>query len=1115
MASPENLKARIDGASAVIARIAGAVRHWLDKRLDQVRDEIRNREAMVRSRHEDQVTARRRTVQQEHEAALNKARAGQDERIRLAQQLYEAGVAALDRKIQKAREELHAAAHRQTQEIEEVFRDHVAEIEEHFQEQLGGIEREHAETLEAIQHELGKKRRKARSTRDNRLERASAERQEAEAVAAQELAARCREIDQQLQVALGASTAKLAEAKKRAREDHSAQEKEIEAQARERIRLAAGEFAETRRRIDASLALYVERTGWLHRAFDDTAWQGFRPALQAPDPESLTHVRIGRITADSPWGKLDVPGSVPLLGRSNLLIRLDGSGSQRTRELVQGLLLRILATLPAGNALFSFIDPVALGENVAAFLHLQDHARKLIDEAVRIRPDDIEKCLSLLVDQIAINQTSYLRDDFSSIAQFNAQAAELAVPYRLVVVFGFPTAFETRSLEHLLSILQAGPRCGVHAVIVADPARKMLEGFRLADFEQLSLVLEWDEGKIRLRGPAAPSRLIEPDPAPPKALSRSVLDQVGRLAAEGGGLSVPFIRVAPQPAAVGKATSVDELCVPLGPAGARRLQELRLGRGTEQHGIVAGTTGAGKSNLLHVIITNLSLLYAPGEVELYLVDFKVGVEFKPYALRRLPTARVIAIESEREFGLSVLEGLNQELRRRGELFRKKAVPDVAGYRRASGLQMSRILLIMDEFHELLMEDDGIANRSSIILERLVREGRSMGIHVLLCTQSFEGLKQLPRAVFNTIAVRIALKMNASESYQVLGDNNPAAAGLARDGAAIYNDATGAIEANRPFQIALLESAERDRCLDAVDRLWRRVHPAPPEPVVFEGRELVAPEKNPQILGLRATGSRSLMLWLGEAVALAPPVAIRLNEETGHNVLVLGSNLEMAAGLFATTLLGLAAQLGTTGGRLMLLDLNPSDQGASPSQAAERLGGRIEVGRARDVERLLGAIEEEVKRRLATSLEGRSHETPWILLLFALQRAQMLRLTDATAIYASPDSYLRNEPAPLPLQDRFSKILQDGPMVGIHTLVWCDTLTNARRYLGSLEPFELRVAFQISEADSQMLLDSNDAARLGDHRALFLDRASGKLVKLTPYRFPGDDLIDGLLRKLQS
>ena len=63
------------------------------------------------------------------------------------------------------------------------------------------------------------------------------------------------------------------------------------------------------------------------------------------------------------------------------------------------------------------------------------------------------------------------------------------------------------------------------------------------------------------------------------------------------------------------------------------MQELELGaRGTAHHALVAGKTGSGKSTLMHTIITNLALTYSPDEVQLYLVDFKKGVEFQDAGL---------------------------------------------------------------------------------------------------------------------------------------------------------------------------------------------------------------------------------------------------------------------------------------------------------------------------------------------------------------------------------------------------------------------------------------------------------------------------------------------------
>src|SRR6201999_3242039 len=127
---------------------------------------------------------------------------------------------------------------------------------------------------------------------------------------------------------------------------------------------------------------------------------------------------------------------------------------------------------------------------------------------------------------------------------------------------------------------------------------------------------------------------------------------------------------------------------------------MKLGRGVAQHALIAGKTGSGKSTLLHVMITNLALWYSADEVEFYLVDFKKGVEFKTYETHGLPHARAIAVESDREFGLSVLQRVDAELTRRGEIFRKLGVQDLASYRQTKESRpMPRTLLIIDEFQE--------------------------------------------------------------------------------------------------------------------------------------------------------------------------------------------------------------------------------------------------------------------------------------------------------------------------------------------------------------------------------------------------------------------------------
>src|SRR5262249_56670757 len=145
---------------------------------------------------------------------------------------------------------------------------------------------------------------------------------------------------------------------------------------------------------------------------------------------------------------------------------------------------------------------------------------------------------------------------------------------------------------------------------------------------------------------------------------------------------VPCDFVAPKRDQVWTRDSRKGLAVPIGRSGATKQQVFQVGQGTAEHALVAGKTGSGKSALLHALITNLALTYSPDEAELYLIDFKKGVEFQGYAAHRLPHARVVAIESEREFGLSVLQRLDGILKERGDKFRDASVNDLARYRAA-------------------------------------------------------------------------------------------------------------------------------------------------------------------------------------------------------------------------------------------------------------------------------------------------------------------------------------------------------------------------------------------------------------------------------------------------
>lgn len=838
-------------------------------------------------------------------------------------------------------------------------------------------------------------------------------------------------------------------------------------------------------------------------SFSDPTWSTYRPILENHHPPAVT--RIGLLRESSPWGDWEMPAFLPVLGGRGVLLKV--RGSSRTAALaIQSLLLRLLASLPPGKLRFTMMDPVGLGQNAAPFMHLVDYDEQLITGRAWTEPQQIEQRLANLTEHMENVIQQYLRNRFATIEEYNAKVGEIAEPYRALVVFDFPTNFTEAAARRLVSIAQNGPRCGVYPIVMVDTAKPLPDGFNLADLEQNTTIITWDGNRFIWQDEDFKDCLLELDTPPEADLFTRIVVTVGETAKAASKVEVPFERIAPPRTQWWEGDSCHGLRVPLGPAGAHKVQHLELGQGTAQHALVAGKTGSGKSALLHALITNLALTYSPEQVELYLIDFKKGVEFKTYAACCLPHARVVAIESEREFGLSVLQGLDAELKRRGDLFRAAGVDHIADYRQKAKKQLPRLLLLVDEFQEFFTEDDAIASQASQILDRLVRQGRAFGLHVLLGSQTLAGAYTLARSTIDQMAVRIALQCSEADSRLILADDNPAARLLSRPGEAIYNNTNGLMEGNSRFQVAWLPDDQRDQYLDQLQNLAEQTgyHPSRPQ-IVFEGNAPAEIENNRSLRDLLAvpnwpTTSQQVLLWLGEPIAIKDPTAAYFHRQSGSNLLIVGQNSEAAMGMVTAALTALAAQHKPKTAVFRILDFGGTDTPYADAlgELVSALPHTTTVGRRRQLSEFIGAFAAEVQQRLDSESD---EKTAFYLILYGLHRARELRQEDSLGF--SGFGSFGEEPAAPNLAQQFATILRDGPEVGIHTLIWCDTVTNLNRSLDrrALREFALRVVFQMSAEDSTNLIDSPLANKLGMHRVLFHDDEEGRLEKFRPYGLP--------------
>jgi len=183
------------------------------------------------------------------------------------------------------------------------------------------------------------------------------------------------------------------------------------------------------------------------------------------------------------------------------------------------------------------------------------------------------------------------------------------------------------------------------------------------------------------------------------------------------------------------------------------------------HGLVAGTTGAGKSELLQTFVASLAIVNRPDAMTFVLIDYKGGSAFKDCA--RLPHTVGMVSDLDGHLTERALASLSAELKRREEILLHAGAKDIEDYNDARRLNpalgpLPRLVLIIDEFASLRAELPDFVTG----LVGIAQRGRSLGVHLILATQRPAGVVSADiRANTN---LRIALRVtDASESADVI------------------------------------------------------------------------------------------------------------------------------------------------------------------------------------------------------------------------------------------------------------------------------------------------------------------------------------------------------------
>lgn len=193
---------------------------------------------------------------------------------------------------------------------------------------------------------------------------------------------------------------------------------------------------------------------------------------------------------------------------------------------------------------------------------------------------------------------------------------------------------------------------------------------------------------------------------------------------------------------------------------------------------MAGTTGAGKSELLQTLIASLALGNPPDVLSFVLIDYKGGAAFQDCA--RLPHTLGLVTDLDAHLTSRALRSLEAEVHRRERLLATVGASDISEFERACpSATLGRLCIVIDEFRVLSEELPDFIDG----LVRIAAVGRSLGIHLILATQRPAGVVSADMRA--NINLRIALRVrDASDSHDVIETDAAAAIPASAPGRAI-------------------------------------------------------------------------------------------------------------------------------------------------------------------------------------------------------------------------------------------------------------------------------------------------------------------------------------------
>lgn len=552
----------------------------------------------------------------------------------------------------------------------------------------------------------------------------------------------------------------------------------------------------------------------------------------------------------------------------NFVINYSNKSANKAEARLNQLVVDMLLSLPSRSINIHFVD--------LAFSAQASFLTRNLDEKIYGKLISSSNDWNHLKDSLREKMAKAL-EEYGDVAKYNDSKNRVVVPYDVVVINDYQKC--VNEMSDLDALFENGHKGGIYFILMNNldfkSDRDIDSLMALKDFYQ---VLEAENFGNYSKDAFIRCTPILDNPILAKACFNYINE----------GAELPQIAVASvdydKILSKGFETIDKAMVIPVGSSENGELVDFTIDTVSHIHCFIIGQSGTGKSVFLHDVIIGAMAKYSPDELELYLMDFKIGgVEFNRYRNEKHVKALLVD-NSDIQITLEILRDISNKMRERGKQLRASGVSNIVEYNHVNPTKkMPRIIFIADECHVMFptmnSKDTKLYREISEILQKIAKEGRSQGVHLVLATQTI-AQAEISSEILNNISDFYLLKCSPSDSERLVRGSVDTTSGL-KTGQVLHHD----IDHDVVFKSTYLPTSQT---LEIIKKINDKTKASKNEQFYFVGSQIF--EIDDEV--------KNLLSEKGDAIAFGrsidtkmEPVVIPLRNEYADNVMLFGINDE--------------------------------------------------------------------------------------------------------------------------------------------------------------------------------------------------------------------------------